>query len=227
MGGCCGDGIPGCERVFDRRTAEADLRDLRAGRSPWATRTLVDSLASGLALDGLTVLDIGAGVGSIHLELLARGATSAVDVDGSSAYLELAREEAERRGVGERVRHRLGDLIAIRDDLEPADLVTLDRVICCDGRLDALLGAAAGLARQRLGLVYPRDAWWARWAVRLSNPVLFRGSGGYRMHVHRVAAVHAILVGAGFAPLSERRGRLWRVECWERVNVRGVRAAVA
>ncbi len=216
MGSCCGEGIPGCERVFDRRTAEADLRDLRRDGPSWATRTLVDELAGGLEFDGLTVVDIGAGVGAVHLELLERGARSAVDVDGSSAYLEVAREEAERRGVGDRVRHVLGDVTSFGADLEPADVVALDRVICCYADLPALLAAAGGLARRRIGLVYPRDAWWVRAAVAISNPLLFRRSAGYRMRIHRVHAVAAILRAAGFAPLASRRGRIWRVECWER-----------
>jgi magnesium-protoporphyrin O-methyltransferase len=90
MGGCCGEGIPSCERVFDRQTADRDLRELRRKGAPWATRELIDELASGLDLHGSTVLDVGAGVGAVHLTLLARGAASAVDVDGSGAYVAVA-----------------------------------------------------------------------------------------------------------------------------------------
>jgi magnesium-protoporphyrin O-methyltransferase len=202
--------------VFDRRTAEADLRELRRDGPPWATRALIEALSAGLDPADLTVIDIGAGVGAVHLELLARGVRSAVDVDGSSAYLELAREEAERRSVGDRVHHVLGDVTGVAGDLEPADVVALDRVICCYADLPALLGAAGGLARHRIGLVYPRDDWWVRAGVAVSNPLLFRRSAGYRMRIHRVEAVAALLRGAGFAPLAARLGRIWRVECWER-----------
>ena len=101
-------------------------------------------------------------------------------------------------------------------DVEPADLVALDRVICCFGDLPALLGAAAGLATRRLGLVYPRDRWWARAIVTLGNPVVFARSGGYRFRVHRRASVAALLREAGFVPLAHRDGTIWRVETWER-----------
>ena len=103
-------------------------------------------------------------------------------------------------------------------DLEPADLVALDRVICCYGDMPGLLEAAARIARRRVGLVYPRDDWWVRGAVAFSNPLLFRSSAGYRMRIHRVGAVSAILRAAGFAPLASRLGRVWRVECWERTR---------
>jgi magnesium-protoporphyrin O-methyltransferase len=216
VGGCCGEGIPSCEHVFDRKTADDDLRRLRRNGPPWASRELIDDLAAGVDLEGATVLDIGAGVGAVHLGLLERGAASAVDVDGSGAYLAAAREEAARRGLGDRVRHVLGDVTAMAPTLQPADLVALDRVVCCYGDAAALLAAAAALARRRLGLVYPRDRWWMRAAAALGNAVMFRRSAGYRMHIHRAGALAGILREAGFVPLAGRDGRIWRVEAWER-----------
>jgi SAM-dependent methyltransferase len=218
MGGCCGEGIPSCERVFDRRTADDDLRRLRRHGPPWATRALIDELASGMDLAGASVLDIGAGIGAVYLELLARGAASAVDVDGSTAYLAAAREEAERRGVADRVRHVLGDITTLAPTLQAADLVALDRVVCCYGDVASLLGIAASLARRRLGFVYPRDRWWVRAGVALANPIVFRRSAGYRMHVHRSATVAGLLRAAGFTPAGAREGRVWCVETWERTE---------
>jgi len=222
MGGCCGEGIPSCERVFDRKTAEDDLRDFRRKGAPWSTRELIDELASGLDLGGATVLDVGAGVGAVHLELLARGAASAVDVDGSGAYVAVAREEAGRHGFGERVRHVVGDLTLVAPTLEPADLVALDRVVCCYGDVASLLAAASTLARRRLGLVYPRDRWWIRAGSAVGNLVMYRRSAGYQMRVHRVAAMAALLEAAGFTRLAGRDGRVWRVETWERVKAASV-----
>ena len=218
MGGCCGEGIPACEQVFDERTAAADLRRLRRHGPPWATRALVDALAGDLPLAGTTVIDIGAGVGAVHLELLERGAGSAVDVDGSTAYVAAARSEAERRGLADRVSHVLSDATAAADGLEPADLVALDRVVCCYGDVGALMRAAASLARRRVGVVYPRDTWWMRTVAALANPVMYRRSSGYRMHVHRASVVAEPLRAAGFRPRSVRDGWIWRVETWERAD---------
>ena len=218
MGGCCGEGIPSCERVFDRETADHDLRDLRRKGAPWATRELIDELASGLDLAGATVLDVGAGVGAVHLTLLARGAASAVDVDGSGAYVAVAREEAERTGLADRVQHVVGDLTLVAPTLEPADVVALDRVVCCYGDMASLLMAASTLARRRLGLVYPRERWWIRAGAAIGNLAMFRRPAGYRMRVHRAAAVAALLGAAGLATVAHRDGRVWRVETWERVG---------
>lgn len=217
MGGCCGEGIPSCERVFDRRAADRDLRRFRRKGAPWATRELIEELASGVDLADVTVLDVGAGVGAVHLGLLERGASSAVDVDGSGAYLATAREEAARRGLGDRVRHVLGDVTIVAPTIDDADLVALDRVVCCYGDVASLLTAASTLARRRLGLVYPRDRWWIRAGATLGNLVMFRRSTGYRMHVHRASTMAGLLRAAGFGPVAYRDGRVWRVETWERV----------
>ena len=99
MSSCCGDGIPSCEAVFDERAAQDDLRRYRKDGPAWATGVLIDALALGIDLEDASVIDIGAGIGVVHLELLRRGAARATDIDGSSAYVAVARREAERLGV--------------------------------------------------------------------------------------------------------------------------------
>ena len=42
------------------------------------------------------------------------------------------------------------------------DIVTLDRVVCCDPDLSGLLGTVTARARRVIGLVYPRLTWWNR-----------------------------------------------------------------
>ncbi len=216
MSSCCGRGIPSCEHVFDERTADDDLRRYRESGPSWATRELIDALADGLDVTDLKVVDIGAGVGAVHIGLLERGARMAIDIDGSSAYLAAARDEATRRGLGDRTTHILGDVTSVAGDVEPADLVALDRVVCCYADAPALLGAAAALATRRVGFVYPRDTWWMRIGVTVANPIMFRRSAGYRMRIHRQALLADVLRTAGFRRRRIRHGHVWRVEAWER-----------
>src|SRR3954454_7461776 len=102
---------PGCAcaigNEFGADSAERDLRAYRRDGPDRTTRWLLDGLRGGDSgsVDGLTGLDIGAGGCAVHLELLAAGAASAVDVDGSPAYVDAARSEAERAGVRERIRY--------------------------------------------------------------------------------------------------------------------------
>src|SRR5919106_749398 len=83
---------------YDGRDAEKDLAALRARGPRPTTQELIDAIRV-QGVDGATTLDVGAGVGAIHLALLEAGAASAVDVDASREYLAAARAEAERRGL--------------------------------------------------------------------------------------------------------------------------------
>jgi magnesium-protoporphyrin O-methyltransferase len=84
-----------------------------------------------LGLHEATLLDIGGGVGVLHHELLQDFALTATHVDASSAYLSAAREAAARLGHAARVEFIHADFTDIASSIPEADVVTLDRVVCC------------------------------------------------------------------------------------------------
>jgi magnesium-protoporphyrin O-methyltransferase len=165
---------------------------------------------------GLSALDIGAGIGAVHLELLRDGATSAIDVDGSPAYVDVARREAERVGVAERIRYESGDFVELAPEVPSADLVALDRVVCCYPDMRALVGLSVARATRRYGLVYPRDSWWIRAGSGAFNRVLRLFRQRLRFYVHRTSDVEAIVLGAGFIRAFHRDGFFWQVAVFER-----------
>ena len=200
---------------FDVEHAADELRDYRRhGPRGWTAR-LIQELAKG-GVDGLTVLDIGAGVGAVHQALLAAGAASATDVDASGPYLAAAREEAERRGLADRVTYVKGDAVRVGPEVAEADLVALDRVVCCYADIDGLVRMAASHTRRRLGMVFPRDSGWIRRGVALSNRwSAFRGDP-FRLYAHPTDAVLAIARESGLEPVSTHRGFLWQTLVLER-----------
>jgi magnesium-protoporphyrin O-methyltransferase len=212
---------PGCAcavgNEFGERAARKDLAAYRRSGPDRTTAWLIEGLSSGQD-DGMTVLDIGAGVGAVHLALLDSGAVAAVDVDGSPAYVAVARKEAERCGVAARVRYVTGDFVELAGQIEPADLVALDRVVCCYPDMDALVRLSVARATRRYGLVYPRDAGWIRAMSDAHNAVarLFRRR--FRIWAHRTADVDGIVRAAGFVPRFERRTLFWQVVVYERAN---------
>jgi magnesium-protoporphyrin O-methyltransferase len=210
---------PGCActvgNEFGERQARHDLRAYRKSGPDRTTRWLIEGLRAG-GVDGLTVLDIGAGVGAVHHELLADGAVEAVDVDGSPAYVAVAREEAERRGVAARVRYEVGDFVSLAPAIEGSDLVALDRVICCYPDMESLVRLSVARARRRYGLVYPRDTWWIRAGGRVLNGLSRVFRQRTRAYVHRTADVESIVRDAGFAPRLRRGTLFWQVAVFER-----------
>ena len=212
---CCDPAV--YDDQFDARRANDRLREYRRnGPNGW-TRRLVAGLADGGVL-GLTVLDIGAGVGAVHHALLEAGAASALDVDASGPYIAAARSEAERRGLADRVTYVKGDAVTLAPTLPQADLVALDRVVCCYPHMEALVRVAADRTRRRLGLVLPRDDAWIRAGVDVSNRWSALRRNSFRVHVHGTADVAKVAVAGGLVPVASHRGRFWQTMILERAS---------
>jgi magnesium-protoporphyrin O-methyltransferase len=207
---CCG-----IEDQFDRARARRDLQHYhRRGPLP-ATRRLLRALGD-RPRTGATVLDIGGGVGVIHHELLRRGFASATHVDRSQAFIDIARQEAASVGHAGRVELIHGDFRAVAASLAPADVVTLDRVICCDPDFATLLPLAADRARHTLGLSVPRDRWYVRLFVTLENAWRRLRGSDFRVYVHSTEAMDALLRQVGLHRTRADATIVWSIEIWER-----------
>jgi SAM-dependent methyltransferase len=209
---CCG---PAFARLFDEREARHDLEAYRRDGPSAATRQLINVLVEAGVQDA-ELIDIGAGVGAIFNELLAAGAATALDVDYSRAFIEVARVESARRGHAEQVEFRFGDFVQLAPEIRSADVVTLDRVICCYPNARALIGLSAARARRLYGLVAPVDAWWTRAAASLLNALMWLARRHMRFYVHRRALVDQLLARAGFAPITRQRAGFWEVAAYRR-----------
>ncbi|MBI2780325.1 MAG: methyltransferase domain-containing protein [Chloroflexi bacterium] len=205
----------GCPNTFSTREAEADLRRYRERGPDGTTQALIKAIVAE-GIDGSTIIDIGAGVGAIQLALLDAGAARATSVDATEAYVDVARAEAGRRGYADRVDARLGLFEAIADEIESADVVTLDRVVCCDPDLPGLLSRVSDRARRMVGLVYPRETWWNRLAARVMDVWSWVTRDPTRWHLHATADIDRILTGAGFTRREVDRSLVWQVVLYVR-----------
>jgi hypothetical protein len=200
---------------FNPRTARRDLRRYRSRGPSATTRRLLDALLAQRKQDE-TLLDIGGGVGAIPLALLEAGFSEAVQVDASEAYLEAAEQEADRRGVRDQVTYRFGDFVDLAPGIAPADVVTLDRVVCCYPDVERLVTASAAKARHLYGLVYPRERFLTRVGLSLGN-LWFRLRGSaFRAYLHPTEQVEDILHRSGFRRTSLARSFLWQVATYAR-----------
>lgn len=205
---CCDDDLAFIG--YDGRDAERDLASWRRRGARRTTQELID-IVRAQGIEGSVVMDIGAGVGAVHVALLEAGAARAVDVDASREYQAAARSEAERRGLAGRVEYFYGDVVELADTLPPVDVVTMDSVICCYPYLPELLRAAVRSKPRLVGLTYPRDVWWMRAWMRLFNAkqVLWRSPARY--FIHRQPAVNRLLTDAGYEQLYSGGSPGWRV----------------
>ena len=200
---------------FDAEEARHDLLVYRKDGADGSTRRLIDVLLAE-GVEGASLLDIGGGVGIIQLELLEAGIASSVDVDASGPYLQVAEAEAAERGFRDRTAYHHGDFVALANEIEDADLVTLDRVICCYPDVRALVGSSARRARRLYALVYPVDRWWTRVVGRVMNFFTMLSRSDYRMHVHSERLVDSLVREAGLLPHYRHAGMVWQTVVYAR-----------
>jgi ubiquinone/menaquinone biosynthesis C-methylase UbiE len=212
---CCQ--CQGIEELFNERAAAKELINYRAKGADKTTRMLIDAIKAE-DIKGHSLLDIGGGVGAIQHSLLSAGAEQALDVDASSAYIKVARQEAERRGLAERVRFLHGDFVQLAGHIPPADIVTLDRVICCYPDMDLLVKRSVQRARKLYGLVYPRESWWVKIGLVMLNFFFRLQKNPFRTFQHPVQAVEEILRENGFKQIYQRKTLFWNVFLYTRVN---------
>ncbi len=205
----------GIESLFGKRAAARELRSYRRKGPTKSTRALLAVLETG-GVDGKSLLDIGGGVGTIQHELVAAGVTRVIDVDASTAYLEVVEQEATRRGYAERATYHHGDFVELAAELDAADIVTLDRVICCYPDMDALVGLSAERARSAYGLVYPRRTWYLKLARPLINAIFWLRRNPFRVFLHKSEDVDAVVTRSGLTSASRKRSGLWNVVVYRR-----------
>ena len=207
----------GIEAFFDQREAERDLRSYRKNGLGGITSVLLDAIRAE-GVDGASLLDVGGGVGVVQHELLGAGVSGAVSVDASSAYLAAAKEEAERRGHADRIEQRHGNFVDLAPQLEQADIVTLDKVICCYHDVEQLVRLSSAKARRTYAVVYPRYNLLFRALPKLASVFFRLRRTPFRVFIHPTAVVEALVEGNGLRRTFYRKSGFWQVAVFTRAE---------
>ncbi len=213
MAGCC-TFVESVDQQFTSKKAAKELeRYRRKGAGP-TTRLLIEGISQAGIAEG-TLLDVGAGVGALTFELLERGIRRAVIVEASAGYRAVASDEATRRGHASHVDFVNGDFLAVAGAVPAANVVALDRVVCCYPLYEDLLGEALRHADHGFAFSYPRDRWYVRAGVGLEN-VLRRRKNNFRMFVHPVTQMRELITAAGFQLVGQKRTLFWSADVFVR-----------
>ncbi|TEU10531.1 MAG: hypothetical protein E3J21_26220 [Anaerolineales bacterium] len=211
---CCQ--CQGIEAKFDQKYVTKKLDKYRQQGPKETTRQLIEALRAE-GVEGMTLLDIGGGVGDIQHELLKSGVRTAINNEASTAYVEACRAEAERQGHADRVRHLQGNSVDLAAEVPPADIVTLDRVICCYHDMERMVNLSSQKARRLYGLVYPRDKWWVKIVVLIYYNVRhWIQRNPFRNYVHPTEAVEAVVRKNGLERTFIREMGPWQVVVFTR-----------
>lgn len=209
MAGCCDP--RGCDQFFGGRFARRVAKRYRR-RGLDRTGSRIVRFLERAGVEGATVLEIGGGVGEIQIELLKRGAASAVNLELSPAYDAEARALLSEAGIDEgRVDRRLHDIATDAEGVEPADVVVLHRVVCCYPDYERLLGAAASRAKRLLVFSHPPRNAGSRAYIALQNAFFRATRKEFRTFAHPPSAMLDVCRARGLSPAYAHPGVIWQV----------------
>jgi magnesium-protoporphyrin O-methyltransferase len=203
--------------MFKPRFARRSLRRYRTKGLDDLERRMV-AAASADGLHGARVLEIGGGIGALQAELLLAGAANGEVVELVDAFEPYARALAQEIGLVERTSFRVADVLDDPGAVEPADVVLMNRVVCCSPDGVALTGEASRLTRRTLVLSFPRDHVWIRAAARVTNAGFRLLGRSFRLFVHPREALVAAAEAEGMRLADSGHGALWEFAALQRVS---------
>lgn len=215
MSNCCSP--KGYRWVFSERTARFEAKRYRRKGLDATSRRIVDLLkAQGIA--GRTVLEVGGGIGAIQIELLKAGAARATSIELTPTYEEAAMELVREAGFEDRVERHVMDFAEAASAVSAADIVVLNRVICCYHDMPKLAGAAADRAREALVLSFPQASWWIRIGLAAGNLALRIARREFHIFVHPPKQILATCERHGLKTIVNRSGIVWTVAAFRRAT---------
>jgi len=173
-------------------------------------------------LEGRSVLDVGCGTGDLALAAVARGAARATGFDLGAGAIESARTLARDRGLADRVTFEIGN--GSVDPLPDADVVVLNRVLCCFPDAQRLLGNTLAAAGVVFAFTAPVDRGFAgAWNTILGGLAntwyRLRDAryGGFRVYAHDLESAEATILRASFRRVHRERCRVvWDLRVYVR-----------
>ncbi len=211
---CCQ--CEGIETRFNQEYVAKKLQRYREKGPKESTRILIEVLKETLDND-MTLLDIGSGIGDIQHSLLGEGVKETFNCEASTAFIDACKQEAERQGNANRITHIKGDFVDIADSIPSADIVTLDRVICCYHNMPDLVNKSLEKARKLYGMVIPIDKWWVKLGTSIYyNMRFFIQRNPFRIFVHPTDAVEALIINHGFRSIFSNVQGTWQISVYEK-----------
>ena len=208
MSSCCR--AEPCAEVFDSQAAKLDMEGYLSGGLDDLERNMLAALPAQAKGSTSRILEIGGGVGALQAELLKAGAGSGEVVELLDVYAPYARRLAEKLGIADRTSFHVHDLLAAPEAVESADVVLLNRVVCCSADGLELTAAAAELTRGALGIVFPRANAVSRLLAVAERFTARLFGRKYRIFIWSAEQLSTAAASAGLEPVAKGGSFVWR-----------------
>jgi len=205
----------GYRQIFSEKNAAGEAKRYRRKGLDGSSKRIFDFI-KGRGVEGKTLLEVGGGIGAVEIELLKAGVTSAVNVELTPTYEIAAGELLAKSGLGDRVERLVMDFAEAGVEVQPADVVVMNRVICCYPDMPKLAGAAADRTKGLLVLSFPNRRWWTRVGLTVANFGFRVIRLQFRVFLHPPALILAAVEQRGFQTSFNQPGLVWQVVALER-----------
>ena len=213
MPDCC-DPTP-YRRFFNRKEAMRKVRSYRKrGLDPMATSMF--TYLKSRDVSGLSILEVGGGIGAFQLELLKAGAANAINIELSGGYEEAAHALAKERGVEDRITRHQGDFVERAGEFGSVDIVVMNKVVCCYPWMERMMDAAVGRSGRYLALAVPREKWWTKLWFGFGNRYMAIRRCKFRGFVHSPTAIESVATEAGLRVCHRDNNLFWQALVLER-----------
>jgi magnesium-protoporphyrin O-methyltransferase len=174
---------------------------------------LVRELES-MGLDGLTLLEVGCGVGVLHQTLLEKGALTAIGIDLAPRMLQLAESRAKEHKLEQRTQYRLGDFVEMSESLDTADVTVLDKVVCCYPAPKELIRATLDCTSRVIALTYPRKHLLGEICNKIWNFGFWLFRSDFRSFIHEPRLVQESVEAGGFKRAFAHDSLMWHTQVY-------------
>jgi magnesium-protoporphyrin O-methyltransferase len=164
------------------------------------------------------ILDIGCGVGALHMTLILEGAAAATGIDVSEGMLQQAKILAEENHLEGKTRYVLGDFVEESGMMKEADITFLDKVVCCYEDYGALIKCSTAKTKTVYALSHPKKSLLMESIFKLQIAVLKLFRGSFHPFWHDWNDVHRIILGQGFELMYSNSTIAWQVLVYKRAS---------
>jgi len=216
MSSCCQSNPPpeGTNRFFSR-WSKSYARRFRKGKLDNVQKYLLEGARKEL-IHSREILDIGCGVGSLHLTLLKEGTGKATGIDIAEGMISQAKKFSKQLGLNERTEYFVGDFVELAENVPLADITFLDKVVCCYEDMDTLVKISAEKTRRVYALSHPRQ----RFPVKLlfQAHIFFSKLFRTKFHPfwHNWSGLRELIEAQGFKLIYENATIAWQVTVYAR-----------
>ena len=211
---CCG-----ADSMFDAKTARKQYQQyLKKGPSK-VTARMIEQLSAYVDFDrDKSMIDVGGGIGALQWWFLESGGKKTTSVDASSSYIARTREHAEKNDWQDQTHFIMGDIAELDNDIGEADVITMDKVVCCYPDYKSIIKTCRDRSRSLVSLSFPMDGFVAKVISDIGALFIRFKTKNFRPYVHPVAGIRDEFLDNGFVRVDHSLSFPWHIETYQRIN---------